>query len=51
MDVSRIGKANRYSEGSIYNNMVFLAGQVAADSKVDIFGATQQVFSSNYFLL
>jgi enamine deaminase RidA (YjgF/YER057c/UK114 family) len=46
MEVSRIGKANRYSEGSVYEGMVFLAGQVASDANADILGQTQQVLAS-----
>jgi enamine deaminase RidA (YjgF/YER057c/UK114 family) len=46
MEVSRIGKANRYSEGSVYEGMIFLAGQVASDASADILGQTKQVLAA-----
>jgi enamine deaminase RidA (YjgF/YER057c/UK114 family) len=46
MEVSRIGKGNRYSEGSVYEGVVFLAGQVASNATADILGQTQQVLAS-----
>jgi enamine deaminase RidA (YjgF/YER057c/UK114 family) len=46
MEVSRIGKGNRYSEGSVHGDMVYLAGQVASNANADILGQTQQILAA-----
>jgi len=44
--IERIEPAARYSEASIHNGTVYLAGQVADDATQDIRGQTQQVLAA-----
>lgn len=46
MEIRRIQCGPRMSEAVVYNGMVYLAGQVAADAEQDITGQTQQVLAA-----
>ena len=43
MSIQRLHVGPRLSEAAIHNGVVYLAGQVADDSSLDITGQTQQV--------
>jgi enamine deaminase RidA (YjgF/YER057c/UK114 family) len=43
MQIQRFHSNNRMSQTVVYNNFVFLAGQVAADTALDVAGQTQQI--------
>ena len=45
MSIVRIEKSNRMSQAVVHGNTVYLAGQVAADPKVDIKGQTASVLA------
>ncbi len=44
--IERFDCSSRYSEASVHNATVYLAGQVAADGSQDIGGQTRQVLSA-----
>lgn len=44
--IKRIEPGLRLSEAVIHNNIVYLAGQVAQDTQLDISGQTQQVLQA-----
>ena len=46
MSIQRLHIGKRLSEAAIYNNTIYLAGQVAEDSTHDITGQTKQVLAS-----
>ena len=46
MSIERFHVGKRLSEMAIYNNTIYLAGQVADDTSLDITGQTQQVLSA-----
>ncbi len=46
MTIQRLHIGKRLSEAAIYNNTVYLAGQVAEDNTQDIAGQTKQVLAS-----
>ncbi len=46
MTVKRFHVGKRLSEMAIYNNTIYLAGQVADDPQADITGQTQQVLAA-----
>lgn len=46
MEIRRIQCGPRMSEAVVFNGMVYLAGQVAADAEQDISGQTAQVLSA-----
>lgn len=46
MSIQRLYIGKRLSEASIYNNTIYLAGQVAEDANQDITGQTKQVLAS-----
>jgi enamine deaminase RidA (YjgF/YER057c/UK114 family) len=46
MSIQRLHVGKRLSEAAIYNNTVYLAGQVAEDATQDITGQTKQVLAS-----
>jgi enamine deaminase RidA (YjgF/YER057c/UK114 family) len=46
MSIQRLHVGKRLSEAAIYNNTIYLAGQVAEDHTQDITGQTQQVLSA-----
>ena len=46
MSIQRLHVGPRLSEVAIHNGVVYLAGQVAEDSSLDITGQTQQVLSA-----
>ncbi|MCE2989512.1 MAG: RidA family protein [Burkholderiales bacterium] len=46
MSIQRLHVGKRLSEAAIYNNTVYLAGQVAEDATQDITGQTKQVLVS-----
>ena len=43
MEIKRLHVGKRLSEVAIHNGTVYLAGQVAADTKQDILGQTREV--------
>lgn len=45
-EIKRIQSSARYSECTVHNGNVYLAGQVAGDATQDIVGQTQQVLSA-----
>jgi enamine deaminase RidA (YjgF/YER057c/UK114 family) len=45
MDIRRIEPGKRMSQASVYGNTVYLAGQVADDTKQDVAGQTRQVLA------
>ena len=51
MSIQRLHVGPRLSEVAIHNGVVYLAGQVADDSSLDITGQTQQVLAANDRLL
>ena len=46
MSIQRLHVGPRLSEAAIHNGVVYLAGQVADDSSLDITGQTQQVLAA-----
>ena len=46
MSIQRLHVGPRLSEVAIHNGVVYLAGQVAEDSSLDITGQTQQVLAA-----
>jgi len=46
MSIQRLHVGPRLSEAAIHNGVVYLAGQVAEDSSLDITGQTQQVLAA-----
>jgi enamine deaminase RidA (YjgF/YER057c/UK114 family) len=46
MSIQRHHIGKRLSEAAIYNNTIYLAGQVAEDSSQDITGQTKQVLAA-----
>ncbi|MBP8308740.1 MAG: RidA family protein [Burkholderiaceae bacterium] len=46
MSIQRLHVGPRLSEVAIHNGVVYLAGQVAEDSSLDIAGQTQQVLAA-----
>ena len=46
MTIQRLHIGKRLSEAAIYNNTIYLAGQVAEDSSQDITGQTKQVLAA-----
>ena len=46
MSIERFHVGKRLSEMAIYNNTIYLAGQVADDTTLDMTGQTQQVLSA-----
>ena len=46
MSIERFHIGKRLSEMAIYNNTIYLAGQVADDLSLDMVGQTQQVLAS-----
>jgi len=46
MSIQRLHVGKRLSEASIYNNTIYLAGQVAEDSSQDITGQSKQVLAA-----
>jgi enamine deaminase RidA (YjgF/YER057c/UK114 family) len=46
MTIQRLHVGKRLSEAAIYNNTIYLAGQVAEDATQDIAGQTKQVLSA-----
>lgn len=46
MTIQRLHVGKRLSEAAIYNNTVYLAGQIAEDASQDITGQTKQVLAS-----
>lgn len=45
MSITRLDMGKRLSECAIYNNTVYLAGQVASNESEDITGQTTQVLA------
>lgn len=45
-NITRFHPASRYSEASVHNGTVYLAGQVADDASQDIAGQTTQVLAA-----
>lgn len=45
MDIKRLHVGKRLSEVAIHNNTVYLAGQVADDTSLDIAGQTREVLA------
>ncbi|MEY4083924.1 MAG: hypothetical protein RL483_1293 [Pseudomonadota bacterium] len=45
-DIQRLEVGPRMSEACIFNRVVYLAGQVAADPTADVVGQTQQVLAA-----
>lgn len=45
-DIKRLHSSSRYSEASIHNGTVYLAGQVADDATQNIAGQTRQVLAA-----
>lgn len=46
MDIRRLQPGKRMSQAVVYNNTVYLAGQVADDTVQDVAGQTRQVLAS-----
>ena len=46
MTIQRFHIGPRLSEMSVYNNTIYLAGQVAADTREDAAGQTRQILAS-----
>jgi enamine deaminase RidA (YjgF/YER057c/UK114 family) len=46
MEIRRLQPGKRMSQAVVYNNTVYLAGQVAEDTKQDVAGQTRQVLAS-----
>jgi enamine deaminase RidA (YjgF/YER057c/UK114 family) len=46
MSIKRLHVGRRLSEAAIYNNTIYLAGQVAEDASQDITGQTKQVLAA-----
>ncbi len=46
MTIQRLHVGKRLSEAAIYNNTIYLAGQVAEDNTQDIGGQTRQVLAA-----
>jgi enamine deaminase RidA (YjgF/YER057c/UK114 family) len=46
MTIQRLHVGKRLSEAAIYNNTIYLAGQVAEDNSQDIVGQTKQVLAA-----
>lgn len=46
MDIRRLQPGKRMSQAVVYNNTVYLAGQVADDTAQDVAGQTRQVLAS-----
>lgn len=46
MSIQRLHVGNRLSEAAVYNNTIYLAGQVAEDNSQDITGQTKQVLAA-----
>ncbi len=46
MTIQRLHIGKRLSEAAIYNNTIYLAGQVAEDASQDITGQTKQVLAT-----
>jgi enamine deaminase RidA (YjgF/YER057c/UK114 family) len=46
MTIQRLHVGKRLSEAAIYNNTIYLAGQVAEDNSQDITGQTTQVLAA-----
>jgi enamine deaminase RidA (YjgF/YER057c/UK114 family) len=46
MTIQRLHIGKRLSEAAIYNNTIYLAGQVAEDNSQDIVGQTKQVLTA-----
>lgn len=44
--IQRIRPATRYSEASVHNGTIYLAGQVADDATQDIQGQTRQILAT-----
>ncbi len=45
MDIARFNVENRYSDMAVFNNVAYLAGQVANDLSLDIVGQMREVLS------
>ena len=46
MEIRRLQPGKRMSQAVVYNNTVYLAGQVADDTNQDVAGQTRQVLAS-----
>ena len=46
MSITRLHIGKRLSEAAVYNNTIYLAGQVAEDNSQDITGQTKQVLAA-----
>lgn len=46
MSIQRLHVGKRLSEAAIYNNTIYLAGQIAEDASQDITGQTRQVLGA-----
>jgi len=46
MTIQRLHVGKRLSEAAVYNNTIYLAGQVAEDNSQDITGQTKQVLAA-----
>ena len=46
MSIERIAPGKRMSEAVVYNGVVYLAGQVAEDGKLDVAGQPRQVLDA-----
>lgn len=46
MSIQRLHVGKRLSEAAVYNNTIYLAGQVAEDNSQDITGQTKQVLAA-----
>jgi enamine deaminase RidA (YjgF/YER057c/UK114 family) len=46
MEIRRLQPGKRMSQAVVYNNTVYLAGQVAEDTNQDVAGQTRQVLAS-----
>ena len=46
MSITRLHVGKRLSEAAVYNNTIYLAGQVAEDNSQDITGQTKQVLAA-----
>lgn len=51
MEIRRLQPGKRMSQAVVYNNTVYLAGQVADDTNQDVAGQTRQVLASIDILL
>lgn len=46
MEIRRLQPGKRMSQAVVYNNTVYLAGQVAEDTSQDVAGQTRQILAS-----